>query len=138
METFERILSDNSLLIAKQALEGLGLRRDVVGQNISNVDTPSYKAQEVNFETTLQSAMKGKGKLTAAKTNSAHLSGLKSEEGGAFQVGMRQGGSSRADGNNVDIDQELLQLTDTGIRYQALTSVVSKKLLLLKSIAQAR
>jgi flagellar basal-body rod protein FlgB len=50
----------------------------------------------------------------------------------------RTGGSMRADGNNVDIDVELMEMTETGIAYQALTQAASKKLALLKSIAMAR
>jgi len=138
MGIINKLITDSSMQIAQKALDGLGMRRDVLSQNIANVDTPAYKGQEVDFETALKGAINGTVKLNASMTQSGHMSGIQSQGGDIYQIGLRQGGSSRADGNNVDIDQELLQLTETGIRYQTLTSVVSRKLSLLKSIAQAR
>lgn len=129
------ISSGNAFEIAKRALDGLSARRDMIGQNIANVDTPGYKAQEVSFEGILKQSLNQSPNMTMKTTNANHLQG--STGGiGAVQVGQRQGGSSRADGNNVDIDQELTQMTETGIRYQALSQIVSKKLSLLKTLVR--
>lgn len=129
------ISSGNAFDIAKRALDGLSVRRDMIGQNIANVDTPGYKAQEVSFEGLLKQSLNQGTNMTMKTTNSNHLQGT---GGGtaAVQVGQRQGGSSRADGNNVDIDQELTQMMETGIRYQALSQIVSKKLSLLKTLVR--
>lgn len=135
---FDKLFSDFSFTVAKRALDGLTLRRDVLAQNVANVDTPEYKAKEVNFEATLQQAMRGERRMPMATTHVGHQAASASDPSDLYQAGLRKGGSTRADGNNVDIDQELLQMAETGVRYQALTSVVSKKLNLLKTISQAR
>jgi flagellar basal body rod protein FlgB len=73
------------------------------------------------------------GGINLATTNVAHLTGARS--GSAMLNVARQGGTDRADQNNVDIDTELTDLSQTGITYQAISQEVSKKLLLLKAIA---
>jgi flagellar basal-body rod protein FlgB len=130
------MVSDSTMGVVQSALKGLSLRRDVISQNISNVDTPGYQAQQVNFEATLKDAINSTGTIALATTQDRHLSGLPSEAGNKFAISLRKGGSTRADGNDVSIDQELQQMTETGISYQALTTAITKKLSLLKAIAE--
>jgi flagellar basal-body rod protein FlgB len=132
----DSINSGNAFDIAKRALDGLSARRDMISQNIANVDTPGYKAQEVSFEGVLKQAMNDKPLMSMKTSNARHMQGGGIQGIGMVQVGNRQGGSTRADGNNVDIDQELTQMTETGIRYQAITEIVSKKLSLLKNLVR--
>lgn len=131
-------LTDASMVTVQKALDGLTLRRDIIGQNVANVDTPGYRAQTTNFETALQQAMRRGSQLSMNTTSSGHMASLISEENALTQVSLRSGGSVRADGNNVDIDQELAELTETGVRYQALTTVVNKKYQLLRQAATSR
>jgi flagellar basal-body rod protein FlgB len=135
----DSISSGDAFDVAKRALNGLSARRDMIGQNIANVDTPGYKAQEVSFEGVLKQTIEktfDRIPPVALKTSKGrHLQGG-SSAADLLQVGYRQGGSARADGNNVDIDQELTQMTETGIRYQAITQAVSKKFNLIKSLVR--
>jgi len=126
------LLFDTSIQAMKSALDGLSAQQEIIGQNIANVDTPGYRAQKVDFRAALQSAMNKTGKVMLKTTNTAHLQGGKSNE--RIQVSLREGGTSRADGNNVDIDVELSQMTETVIQYQALTELISKKFAGLKTI----
>jgi flagellar basal-body rod protein FlgB len=129
------VFGDSSLNLASKAMDGLSFRRNVISQNVANVDTPGYHALELNFESALNNSMNSSPKLTMVRTNVGHqLSD--SDSSGAYQARLRSGGTERADGNNVDIDQELMQMTETGIRYDALSTAVSKKLNLLKNIAR--
>jgi flagellar basal body rod protein FlgB len=80
-------------------------------------------------------ALRAAGSGSVEATHPAHLGKL--SPAGGFQVVSRSG-ALRADGNNVDIDVELGQMAETGLRYQALTQTVSKKLLLLKNLASGR
>jgi flagellar basal-body rod protein FlgB len=129
------VFGDSSLNLASKALDGLSSRRNVISQNVANVDTPGYHALELNFESELSKSMSSSPKLSMTRTNEGHQLSI-NDASGPYQARLRSGGSERADGNNVDIDQELMQMTETGIRYNALTTAVSKKLSLLKNIAR--
>lgn len=122
---------------AVTALDGLALRQEVVGRNLANVDTPGYQAQTVSFEEALkkQSEPPSHTTLALATTHPSHLL-AKSQKTELIAIGARPGGTARADGNDVDIDQELLEMSETGLRYQAMSQFVSGKLLLLKSLAK--
>jgi flagellar basal-body rod protein FlgB len=132
----DSILLDDALRAGQIGLDGLARRQEVIGRNLANVDTPGFRAQALNFENALSQALQGANQVQMNVTNPGHLAGGGS--GRIFLLEPRQGGSARADGNNVDIDVELSQMAETGIRYQALAQSVSKKLLLLKNIASGR
>lgn len=133
----DSLFADAGFRSAQTALDGLALRQEVIGRNLANVDTPKYQAQTVSFEETLQRLEQPSPTLALAMTHAGHLA-PRSSQTEAVQIANRTGGSSRADGNNVDVDQELTEMAETGIRYQAMSQLVSKKLLLLKSIATGR
>ncbi len=133
------LLTDSTFDVARLALDGLTRRQELIGTNLANVDTPGYHAQTNNFEATLQRAIKADAApLRLAQTSGAHLSRPTDRRAEFNAVFDREGGSERADGNNVSIDVELMQQSETGIKYQALTQTVSKKLLLLRAIATGR
>ena len=129
------LFTDNSLSAATMALDGLSLRQQVIGKNIANVDTPGFKAQGVNFESTLQRVFSRKEGISLTTTQAGHISAPRSEAVG-FQVANRPGGSLRADENSVDIDTELADMSEAGIQYQALTEAVARKFQLMKYIAK--
>jgi flagellar basal-body rod protein FlgB len=131
------IFGDNTVLAGKLALDGLSARQQVISRNIANNDTPGYKAQDLNFEDALKSVFGRQKGLALESTNASHITSS-SKQTYSFSVSDRAGGSERADGNNVDTSQELMDMSEIGIEYQALTQAVSKRLALLKSIATAR
>lgn len=130
------LFSDNSITAAKMALDGLSRRQQLISRNIANIDTPGYRAQEVSFESAIQRVMKTNGQVQLATTKPGHMA--LNGANAFYQTKDRPGGTARADENNVDIDVELSQMTETGIQYQAVSQEVSKKLALLKTIAMSR
>lgn len=49
-------LIDPTQRILTSALDGLTLREQAVAANLSNIDTPGYSAETVNFESELQAS----------------------------------------------------------------------------------
>lgn len=136
--TFDPIRSDSALSVSRLALDGMALRQDINSSNIANIDTPGYTAKEVNFEQTLKNVMSGENKenLALTLTHPRHLDIPGSSV--LFSVTDNKTGTARADGNNVDIDKELVQMNETGIRQQAITQVMARKLRLIKDISRIR
>ena len=128
------LFADNAMRLAKAALNGLSLRQQVISRNLANVDTPGYQAQTINFEETLKHLVKEDGSLPLETTNGAHLVSASHDMG--FTSTLRPGGSFRADQNNVDVDVEMTDMSETGIQYQAVSQAISQKLMLLKTLAK--
>src|SRR5258708_23187110 len=83
------------------AMSGLAARQRAIANNVANVDTPNFKATEVRFEDALKSAI-SRNKPGAAINQSALNSAATRTSIDAT--------STRADGNNVDIDREMEML----------------------------
>jgi flagellar basal-body rod protein FlgB len=81
------------------ALDGLAARQRVIADNIANVQTPGFLAGRVTFEAALGDAVRsGTGHVEPTVSRSLE--------------------PTREDGNNVNLDHEVLANIDTGLRYQ--------------------
>jgi flagellar basal-body rod protein FlgB len=129
------MISNDALQAAKLALNGLTKRQEVISNNLANVDTPGYQAKRLDFESTLKSELKRSQNIDLQGTQQGHLS-PSSRSRQLMRILDRQGGTPRADGNNVDIDQEMLEMQETSLRFQTLSSLLSKKYNLLKEITK--
>jgi flagellar basal-body rod protein FlgB len=131
-----RLFNDDGLRSARMALDGLSMRQQVLSRNLANVDTPGYRSQMVDFESAIQRALNQEPGVRLERTSAGHMTAP--AEALNLRVTNRPGGVLRADLNNVDIDTELVQMSETGIQYQAISQQITKKLQLLKTIATDR
>ena len=128
-------LGDSTIGNVASWLKGLSQRQQATSNNIANIDTPGYQRQEVPFESTLQRQI-GRGQASLSTTDPRHISSgsrLRNQLG-MDPVQMLQ--SARKDGNAVDIDQEMISLSDTQMRYQAASSALSSKLRTIRNVIQ--
>jgi flagellar basal-body rod protein FlgB len=109
----------------RAALTGLSSRQRTIANNVANVDTPNFKASEVRFEDALKSAMT---RQPGAAPTQATLNDV------ASRTSFVDGTTTRADGNNVDIDREMEMLGESQLTYSALTQVMSTRLGILRSV----
>jgi flagellar basal-body rod protein FlgB len=105
------------------------LKQEVTASNIANAETPHYKAKKVDFEEALSRAVDISG-MNQMATDSADQ----------FTVGGNSIGSVRADvyenpditvtndGNTVDLEKEMSQLSENTIIYKAAIQLINKKL----------
>jgi len=130
------LISDDVFTAARLALDGLSSRQSAISRNVANVDTPGYRAETVSFERAIKRAMGKDDLLSLKSTDEAHLP---SPNQVSNMLGLyRKGGSLRADGNNVDIDVEMIDMNETVLKYQAISQLVSKRYRLLRDISNVR
>ena len=104
--------------LMNKALDATLLKKSVISENISNVDTPNYKRKDVNFESILQ-------KELDIHKSAQNLDLNKIEP----QVYIDEATSAyRMDGNNVDIDVEMAEEAKIYARYNALITRVNAQL----------
>jgi flagellar basal-body rod protein FlgB len=109
----------------RAALTGLSSRQRTIANNVANVDTPNFKASEVRFEDTLRDAM---SRQPGTQPSQASLNTA------AGRTSFIDGTTTRADGNNVDIDREMELLGESQLTYSALTQVMSTRLGILRNV----
>ena len=120
-------IADRGIAQVTAWLTGLGRRQSAIANNIANIDTPGYIRQETTFETELQRAFSRQaGHLTT--TDPRHLPTTPTHRDTLGLDPQQLLTSHRRDGNTLDIDQEMVLLAETQMRYQAASQVLSRKL----------
>lgn len=97
------------------ALRGLDAQREAHQHNVSNVETPGFRASRVDFEDSLRRA------VDLGAPQRAGLSTRQSLD------------PTRLDGNNVRLDRELTGLAENGLRQQLVTEALNAQYRLVRA-----
>ena len=99
-------------------------RQTLIANNIANVDTPTYKRKDLDFQSLLEKELIMTGQIDIDQAvKNVDLSDLNPDvyvDHGSF--------SYRIDKNNVDIDTENVELASEQLRYQAITTATTQEL----------
>jgi flagellar basal-body rod protein FlgB len=112
--------------LAKKALDIYDKRFQLVNSNIANAETPGYKSVDVKpFERELSRAFQGTAAMKV--TDPRHMQGGMSDIS-TFEPGLAVSiDEPRIDGNNVDLDKEVVKMTEIGTMYDAVMAARSKR-----------
>jgi flagellar basal-body rod protein FlgB len=126
--------SDSAVLAAlRRQMSLAAARQAVAASNLANVNTPGYRAQEVDFDDALSARLEATGMHA---THERHLAGT--QPTGA-DVREAEGLAARRDGNTVQIDRELLNMsTAAGEFARAQTALAAKFRLVRYAINEGR
>jgi flagellar basal-body rod protein FlgB len=103
-------IGDVTMSALHTALSGLSLRQRTIADNIANIQTPNFLAGKVDFESSLRNAVENGQDPSGATPNLA-----------------RSLEPTRLDGNNVNLDEETLSMSETGLRYSLAVQAVNAK-----------
>ena len=92
-------------------------RHEVLASNLANVETPGYRARELDFQDALKEAFEGRGGGDDAR---------------ASMVVEDKTAPPRADGNTVDMDMQMAKLNANGTSYLALARILGRRVALLR------
>ena len=113
-------------------LKGLGMRSKAISGNIANINTPGYKRRTLDFENTLMKQIQRNNSLSDIPMNKTHQNHYSND---VFQINELKDkleiktsneASFHNDGNNVDIDREMIELAKTGLKYKAISKITKK------------
>jgi len=127
------LLGDSTIGTVRGWLQGLSQRQQAISNNIANIDTPGYQATEVAFETELRRSI-GDRAGDLVTTDPRHITTSSRSTRGIGTQAAQLLTSQRLDGNNVDIDQEMVKLAETQMRYQAAASALNTKLNTIRNV----
>ncbi len=122
---------DAYLGVSQDALKLQSKRMEVLANNLANVDTPNYKAQDIDFKTALAQAGSPGASLPMTTTSSGHMSGTTATgdaDSSAAALKYRVPLAPSLDGNTVDAQLEQAVFADNTVRYQATLSFLSGSL----------
>ena len=86
----------------EQYMDLVSMRQKLVSSNIANADTPGYKTQDIDFQSSFQAALDG------SQPQAVEVSGL----------------AVKNDGNNVDLDREARLLAENAMRFSVASNLL--------------
>ena len=118
--------SDNYQL-ARKLLDASVVRQEAIASNIANVDTPGYRRLDVapDFATQLRTRLEAGNFSETASLKPSIV-----EDTSARAV--------RADGNSVEMENELLQMNRNSVEYDYLAEIVSRNIKQMKIAISGR
>ena len=116
---------DNIFGIHEQALLLHGQRLGVLATNISNADTPNYKARDIDFSAVL--ANTDENALPMRITQAAHIT-LSGDGLAAGELKYRNPYQASLDGNTVEMPVEQAAFSENNVRYQASLMFINLKI----------
>jgi len=91
-------------------------RQALLTNNLANVNTPGFKRQDMDFNIALKEEM-DKPDLNAIASPAP-----------------ADNGALRLDGNSVDLEKEVMNITETELRYETLTAMTTDYFSRLKTV----
>ena len=101
-------------------MDASSLRQDAIGSNLANSETPGYHRMDVSPDFAAQL----KASYENGTLNTDTIKPTLAEDPNARSI--------RPDGNNVEIDHELLAMNQSSVEYEYLTNLVSSNIKQIK------
>jgi flagellar basal-body rod protein FlgB len=87
----------------------------ILAGNVANVETPHYKAKDIDFSRALESNMRRVEDIQV-------------------QEKLEQDGLNATDGNTVNMEDQVVKLTENSLLFNSLTKIVTRKFATIRYI----
>lgn len=151
------LIDNRTRAIGEMALNGLEQRARAISANTVNVLTPNYQRKEVSFEESLQGIIQRENEKEEMKLQNSRMFQqnpqelLKSQtpaqiaflntqyqEGFAIDVETDTTEADGMDGNNVNLEAEMMDEAKNGMQYQVVASLLSKSYAMMNTIIKGQ
>jgi flagellar basal-body rod protein FlgB len=123
-------ITDNAIVAAlgRQMTRAVA-RETVAASNLANLDTPNYKTREATFADALDTQIGTVPLPMASPSSGASLGAVAGSPDSTREV---QGLAERRDGNTVQLDRELVELTKASADFSAAQTALAAKFRLVR------
>lgn len=162
------LLTSRTMNVTKLGLDGLMARQNAISANIANVMTPNYQRKEVAFESqladiiekdNLKNYIKGQNSIkytpqtvedfmAVGSINPAQPKNLTVQEANFLQSNLYKNYTPQVmddvfteggqDGNNVELEREMMDLTKAGTKYVILSNLEKRAFTGLNEILKSQ
>lgn len=108
--------------LVEQLMDLMAKRQQALSANVANMDTPGYRASDYSFQQELAS-------MTMKTTDPKHLNPVDDSGARRFEVQS----TVKPNGNDVDLERELTEITKNGMQYVTLVQFLNQKIRTLRS-----
>lgn len=150
-------IDNRTRAIGAMALDGLQERAKAISANTVNALTPNYQRKEVSFEKSLQNIIAKEDEKEAIKLQNsqmyaqnpnnilkgqspAQIAFLNSAYEDEYSITTESDTSEALglDGNNVNLESEMMDEAKNGMQYQVVASLLSKSYAMMNTIIKGQ
>lgn len=99
-------------------------RTRLIAENITNADTPNYKARDIDFNAALANAKAMQVSMNATHEGHMNLSSNIIDQ----QIQYKTPNQNSADGNTVNVQEEQAAFAENAVRYQTTLNILSRRI----------
>ena len=106
-----------NLPVLEQSLNVRMEKQGLIQSNIANLETPGYTVQDFSFKDVMDSVMHGSGQVT--RTHTKHIA--------IDPVEMSKSRNFADENRPVDLDEEMVKLSENQLMYEVAARLITKK-----------
>ncbi len=110
-------LFDNNIALLGKSLDLRSERQGLIQSNVANLETPGYKVQDFSFSRVMETVMANQG--TLSRTQPAHI--------GLDPVETSRSLDFKAEDRPVDLDEEMVKLSENQLMFEVVAKLIAKK-----------
>lgn len=114
---FDNKLFGGTIRTAQLALDVRLEKQGLIQSNVANIETPGYAVQDFSFSNVMKKTMQEQGNL--ARTHTKHLA--------LDPIELSESMEFKSENRPVDLDEEMLKLSENQLMYQVAAKIISKK-----------
>ena len=118
---------DSALGVHADALRIRSQRAEMLATNLTNADTPNYKARDIDFKDAMKMASSGQANNIKTTHANHYSTGGGGGQFASLDVKYRTILQDSLDGNTVDEQVEQTQFMENSVKYQASLSFLGSK-----------
>ena len=103
------MIEDRMFPVLDNLLTLTSKRQQILAGNVANIDTPGYRAKDISFAAELDGSLDLSSKVIEVETK------------------------DKPNGNNVDLDRELTEITKNGLQYVTLVQYLNQRIKTLRA-----
>jgi flagellar basal-body rod protein FlgB len=103
------MIEDRMFPVLENLLTLTSKRQQILAGNVANLDTPGYRAKDISFAAELDGSLDMSAQVIEVETK------------------------EKPNGNNVDLDRELTEITKNGLQYVTLVQYLNQRIKTLRS-----
>jgi flagellar basal-body rod protein FlgB len=121
-------LFTGSIDVLQKSLDVRARKHEVVTSNITNADTPNFKAFELMVEEEIQKQAGLGQHLEMVRTDGSHMPDRNTaDEIGVSRKMTTDAFDMREDGNTVDVEKEMSELAKNNLMYNVSAEIIGRK-----------